>query len=188
MALGWLLFEGRAGLSPPRYTTDFYDLQGRAILQGRLDIRPPEALGIEAFEIDGRSYVYFGIAPSLLRLPVLALTDRFDGARDCMYIVELRGVPAGCIAIAHTGNGSAQLRFFFLEKAARGLGLGGRLMDLAIAFCKEKNYRHVFLWTCSKLDAARYLYGKYGFRIAETKENSDWGGPMVEELWELDMP
>ncbi len=116
------------------------------------------------------------------------LTDRFDGARDCMYIVELRGVPAGCIAIAHTGKGSAQLRFFFLEKAARGLGLGGRLMDLAIAFCREKNYRHVFLWTCSKLDAARYLYGKYGFRIVETKENSDWGGPMVEERWELDMP
>lgn len=116
------------------------------------------------------------------------LNDRFDENKDCMYIAEYRGAPAGCIAVAHTGKGSAQLRFFFLEKAARGLGLGGRLMDLAIEFCREKRYRHVFLWTCSKLDAARYLYGKYGFRIAETKENSDWGGPMVEERWELDMP
>lgn len=111
----------------------------------------------------------------------------FDEARDCMYILEYRGVLSGCVAIAHAGDRSAQLRFFFLEKAVRGLGLGGRLMDLAIAFCREKHYRHVFLWTCSKLDAARYLYGKHGFRIAEARENDEWGEPMVEERWELDL-
>ena len=117
---------------------------------------------------------------------VCRFTGNFNETKDCMYILEYHGVVSGCIAIARAGDQSAQLRFFFLEKAVRGMGMGNRLMDLAMVFCKEKNYRHVFLWTCNKLDAARYLYGKYGFRVTETKENSDWGEIMVEERWELD--
>ena len=113
-------------------------------------------------------------------------TGNFDETKDCMYILEYLGVVSGCIAIAHVGDQSAQLRFFFLEKAVRGMGMGSRLMDLAMVFCQKMSYRHVFLWTCNKLDAARYLYGKYGFRVTETKENSNWGEMMVEERWELD--
>ena len=75
----WVLFEGRFGLARPRYTTNFFDLQGRAFLAGRLDIRPVKALGIEAIMTGRRAYVYFGPVPSIIRLPVLALTHRFDG-------------------------------------------------------------------------------------------------------------
>jgi hypothetical protein len=55
-----------------------YDLQARAMFHGRLSL-PPGALGIEAFVHDGRQYTYFGIFPSILRMPVLLLTSRFDG-------------------------------------------------------------------------------------------------------------
>jgi DNA-binding MarR family transcriptional regulator len=86
------------------------------------------------------------------------LVDRFDALKDCMLILEYRGVPSGCIAVAHAQEQTAQLRFFFPKSAVRGLGLGGRLMELAVAFCREKRYKHVFLLTNSKLDAARHLY------------------------------
>lgn len=56
----------------------FYDVQGRAFLDGDLAV-PPGSLGIEEFVVDGRSYTYFGPVPALARLPVLALTERFDG-------------------------------------------------------------------------------------------------------------
>jgi hypothetical protein len=56
----------------------FYDLQARAMFHGRLSL-PPGQLGIEGFVHDGRQYTYFGIFPSLLRMPVLLLTSRFDG-------------------------------------------------------------------------------------------------------------
>jgi DNA-binding MarR family transcriptional regulator/GNAT superfamily N-acetyltransferase len=115
------------------------------------------------------------------------LVEQFDQQRDCMLILDRGGVHCGCIAIAHTEKTTAQLRFFFVEASLRGLGAGRRLMDTAMAFCREKNYRHVFLWTCDRLDAARYLYAKNGFHITGTHENNEWGAPMLEEQWDLDL-
>ena len=40
---------------------------------------PTASLGIEAFGHDGRQFTYFGIFPSLLRMPVLLVTNRLDG-------------------------------------------------------------------------------------------------------------
>lgn len=57
---------------------DFYDAQADSFLDGRLDI-DAERLGIEAFGHDGRSYMYQPPWPALLRLPVAATTESFDG-------------------------------------------------------------------------------------------------------------
>ncbi len=118
---------------------------------------------------------------------VQKLVAQFDEQKDCVLILEANGVPAGCIAITHTGDDTARLRFFFVESAARGLGAGRRLMDMAIEFCRKKQYRHVFLWTCDQLDAARYLYASYGFAITDTHKNDEWGAPVVEERWDLEL-
>jgi len=47
----------------------YYDAQGEALTRGRLDI-PCEAIGGEAFIIQGRCYGYFGHTPSLFRIPL----------------------------------------------------------------------------------------------------------------------
>src|ERR687895_222770 len=56
----------------------FFDAQAHSLLDLRWDV-PREVLSIEAFVVDGRSYMYFGPTPALLRLPVAAVTDHFDG-------------------------------------------------------------------------------------------------------------
>jgi hypothetical protein len=61
-----------------RYGGNFYDLQARAMLAGHLHV-PPGSLAIESWIHNGRDYTYFGLFPSLLRMPILALTHRFDG-------------------------------------------------------------------------------------------------------------
>lgn len=78
LVFAWVLFLGRAELAPPRPAADFYDAQARALFHGRWDV-PPEVLSIEAFEVDGRTYMYFGPVPALLRMPILAVTDALDG-------------------------------------------------------------------------------------------------------------
>ena len=60
------------------FASNFYDLQARALLDGHLWV-PDQSLGIEGFVVDGHTYMYFPPFPALLRVPVLLLTDRFDG-------------------------------------------------------------------------------------------------------------
>ena len=74
----WLVTAGTWDLFRSERLGDFHDVQARSFLDGRLDV-PPDAVHIEGIVIDGRTYVYFGPVPALLRLPVFALTDRFDG-------------------------------------------------------------------------------------------------------------
>lgn len=57
---------------------NFFDLQARAFLDGRVDLAPG-SLGIEGFIHDGRTYTYFPPFPALLRLPVIMTTREFDG-------------------------------------------------------------------------------------------------------------
>lgn len=118
---------------------------------------------------------------------VLSLVDKFDPAKDCMFILECNGSPSGCIAITHTEDNIAQLRYFFLEPELRGLGAGTTLLNAALNFCREKKYSHVFLWTVSAQESARILYKKAGFNITETSKNNNWGSPVLEEKWELDL-
>lgn len=118
---------------------------------------------------------------------VLSLVDKFDPAKDCMFILECNDSPSGCIAITHTEDNIAQLRYFFLEPELRGLGAGTTLLNAALNFCREKKYSHVFLWTVSAQESARILYKKAGFNITETSKNNNWGSPVLEEKWELDL-
>src|SRR5579864_8647642 len=51
------------------YEANFYDLQGRALLHGHLSLQAG-SIGLEGFVHDGHTFTYFGLFPSLVRLPV----------------------------------------------------------------------------------------------------------------------
>jgi hypothetical protein len=75
----WDLFTGSVDpLRSVRSYGTFYDLQAKAMLAGHLWL-PKGAIGIEAFVHDGREYTYFGIFPSLIRIPFLLLAPSLDG-------------------------------------------------------------------------------------------------------------
>ena len=68
------------------FASNFYDLQARAMFAGHLSVaRSP--LGIEAYTHDGRVYTYFGLFPSLLRMPVLLITHSFDGRLTALSLL-----------------------------------------------------------------------------------------------------
>ena len=68
------------------YGGNFYDVQARAILHGHLYL-PNGAIGAEAFLHNGHQYTYFGLFPSLLRIPVLLVTHSLDGRLDALSIL-----------------------------------------------------------------------------------------------------
>ena len=116
---------------------------------------------------------------------VYDFVDRFDPATDCLNILECNGVPAGSIAIKKAGKATAQLRFFMLEPEMRRRGYGNRLMDLALAFCRSKGYKTVFLLTITAQVIARHVYETHGFHKISSSDKSEWGEGVVEEYWEL---
>ena len=118
---------------------------------------------------------------------VLSLIEKFNPDKDCILIMECDGNASGCIAITHTKENMAQLRYFFLEPELRGLGAGTNLLNTALDFCRKKKYSHVFLWTVSAQESARKLYKNAGFRITETEKNESWGSSVLEEKWDLDL-
>ncbi|MCP3765038.1 GNAT family N-acetyltransferase [Domibacillus sp. A3M-37] len=100
----------------------------------------------------------------------------------------MNGKIAGSIAITKSSDTIVQLRWFILDNHYQGRGIGKKLMETALHFCKEQNYQHVFLWTISTLKTARYLYQKYHFKLTEEKPNEEWTGTkLIEERWDLDL-
>jgi len=76
----WVLWDLWIGSPNPLRVVDpsnFYDLQARGMFSGHLYV-PNDALGIEAFVHAGHAFTYFGIFPSLIRMPILAVTHHFD--------------------------------------------------------------------------------------------------------------
>jgi len=74
----WMVTLGRWDLFQERAFSGMLDVQARALLDGHLWV-PDGSLGFEGFVVDGRTYAYFGVFPSILRIPVFLVTDRLDG-------------------------------------------------------------------------------------------------------------
>lgn len=74
----WFVTWGDWKLFEPEEFCGFYDAQARSIVDGRLDV-PRAAIGLEAFTFEGKTYGYFGIAPALLRIPLVLAFKSMDG-------------------------------------------------------------------------------------------------------------
>lgn len=118
----WLLTAGTWSLFEWHAVADLYDAQAEALLDGHLHMSR-SVLGIEAFEHGGRTYMYQGPFPALLRLPVAAVSDGFDGRLAAVsMLVAFAVVAASVVALAWQVRG-----------LVRGDAPVGRIEALAVA-------------------------------------------------------
>jgi GNAT superfamily N-acetyltransferase len=95
-------------------------------------------------------------------------------------IVELHGVYyathqviEGSIAIDGSDASCARLRWFIVSDALQGTGVGTRLIQAAIEFCRSRGYPRVQLATFGTLSAAIHLYVKHGFRLVHEERGAN---------------
>jgi len=109
----------------------------------------------------------------------------FDPAWEKGWMAEIDGERVGSVFVVRRSATVAQLRLLILTAAARGHGVGGRLVDECIAFARGKGYRKLTLWTQSNLVAARAIYQARGFKLVKSEPNEAYGQKLVSETWEL---
>lgn len=108
----------------------------------------------------------------------------FDPKHEHCWIAEMDGRQVGSVFLVKHSDDVAKLRLLIVDPAARGLGLGKKLVDECIAFARECGYRKITLWTQSMLLAARGIYEDAGFTRVASEPHRSFGHDLVGETWE----
>ncbi|TDU87290.1 acetyltransferase (GNAT) family protein [Kribbella voronezhensis] len=79
------------------------------------------------------------------------------------------------------------LRCLLVHPDARGLGLGGRLLDTAVEFGRTAGFRRLKLWTNDPLVTAQGMYAGRGFTLTRKRPHRAFGLDLVELHYELEL-
>lgn len=117
--------------------------------------------------------------------------DQFDAAHEVCYLA-VRGEGEaeerlGCAFVVKQDDTVAKLRMVLLVPAARGLGIGKRLVRACIEFAQQAGYRRMTLWTNDVLHAARAIYVAEGFQLVAEEKHHSFGLDLVGQNWERDL-
>lgn len=101
---------------------------------------------------------------------------RYDAARDGFWCALDGEAVLGAITIdgAPTAEDGVRLRWFILDPASHGRGIGRRLLATALDWCRDNGVGRVWLATFDGLGAARRLYEQAGFRLVREYRDTDW--------------
>ncbi|WP_328464338.1 bifunctional helix-turn-helix transcriptional regulator/GNAT family N-acetyltransferase [Streptomyces sp. NBC_00448] len=111
-----------------------------------------------------------------------------DPQREAMWVAELDGDRAGCVfCMRDDAPDTARLRLLLVDPAARGHGIGGRLVDTCIAFARQAAYTELVLWTNDVLAGARRIYERAGFELVAQKPHHSFGRELMGQDWRLSL-
>jgi len=110
--------------------------------------------------------------------------ENFDSKRERCWIAEIDGEPVGSVFVVRKTDEIAKLRLLIVDRRARGLGIGKRLVEECLRFAKAAGYTSMTLWTQSILTAARGIYQSAGFRLVAEDPHHSFGVDLVGETWE----
>ena len=110
-----------------------------------------------------------------------------DPTRERGWIAQDNEQRLGSIFCVSAGATTAKLRLFLLTPAARGKGLGKRLLQACMDFARETGYTELVLWTHESHRAACALYAKFGWQLVDSKPVRSFGVDLVEQSWRIDL-
>jgi DNA-binding MarR family transcriptional regulator/GNAT superfamily N-acetyltransferase len=163
--------------------------EGEAVGRPRAYLLRPPRPGDLGWVVHRHGAVYaaeYGFDETFEHLVARIVADYAGGRdpdREAAWIAEVDGAPAGCVFCVRKDDKTAQLRLLLVEPSARGLGMGARLVDECLRFARSAGYERIMLWTQDCLTAARHVYQRAGFELAEEGGHHSFGQDLTEQIW-----
>jgi DNA-binding MarR family transcriptional regulator/GNAT superfamily N-acetyltransferase len=109
--------------------------------------------------------------------------DKREPGREDAWIAEVDGEPVGCVFCVKKTDEAAQLRLLLVDPSARGMGVGGRLVEECLRFARAAGYAEIMLWTNDVLAGARRIYERAGFELEREEPHHSFGHDLVGQFW-----
>ncbi|EDO43546.1 predicted protein [Nematostella vectensis] len=129
--------------------------------------------------------LYLGIKRDILRFigfvckTDLRNVDKFYGGKgSCLLVAECNGKVAGLVGLIQRDSSVLELKRMGVCQSFRRRGIASRLLERAVKFAEEFEYKKIALNTSSPVGAVE-LYQKFGFHIVDTK-------PLLDNVWSQD--
>jgi ribosomal protein S18 acetylase RimI-like enzyme len=134
-----------------------------AIIELHRRVYPPE-YGVDESFVDDIAITLSGLE-----------ANGFPGPGEGAWLVDGAGGLAGSLILSDEGAGEGRVRLFVFDQAARGRGLGRRLLRELLTLAGDSGYERLTLATFADLRAAAHLYREAGFVVVREDGAPRWG-------------
>ena len=96
-------------------------------------------------------------------------------AGSALWVAETHATPTehprivGMVGVRRLGEHLAEIKRLRVDPSHRGKGLGSRLVETALGFCRDNGYLKITLDTPLEREQAIALFQKYGFHLNRTR-------------------
>ncbi len=144
----------------PQHSSRFFFAQARSITAGKLSV-PPSQLLNECFVHAHKCYGYFGITPSLVRIPFLPLLDHFHRSFTPIFLASALTLAAGSMiaTLRHLLSDVSLSRTTTIMVAMIGLGLGPASVLMFEA--QPAVYQEAIAWAVGLISLSIYCFVRW---------------------------
>lgn len=93
-----------------------------------------------------------------------------DDGDSCFWVAEYREEVIGMIGVQKTSEGTAEIRRLRVREDYRRKGVGARLMEMAVAFCRDHGCLKVILDVRIERGPAISLFENFGFTHGRSRD------------------
>ena len=110
------------------------------------------------------------IAKSIVRF-----TEQYQQGLGGIWVAESPAGILGTVAVHIVGNDEAEIRWIMVLPAQQGKGIGSRLLQAALDYCRSREFQSVHCRNVAVNSPGIPLYERSGFYVHAEEDVHKWG-------------